>query len=56
MVPDWSFRGLDHPWYQILHHESTFYAILEMCAKFQLPSMIKSVSRTQSYLEEFDGS
>ena len=41
MVPDWGFGGMDHPWYQILHHESKLYIIIELYADFQLPSMIK---------------
>ena len=47
MVPDWSFRGLDHIWYQILDHVSTLYVILELYAYFQLPSVIRNASRTQ---------
>ena len=39
MVPDWSFGGLDYLWYQILHHESILYVILELYANFQLPSL-----------------
>ena len=30
--------------------------ILELCANFQLSSMVKSASRAQSYLEDVDGS
>ena len=56
MVPDWSFGGLGHLWYQILHHKSTLYVILELYTDFQLHSMIRSVSRTPSYLEEVDAS
>jgi len=41
-VPDWSLGGWGHPW----HHRSSWYVILELCAKFQLSSMIWSVSRT----------
>ena len=49
------YGGLDHLWYQILHHESTLYVIREFYANFQLPSMIKSTSRIQSYLEDVNG-
>ena len=56
MVPDWNFEGMSHLWYQFLHHKSTLYVILELYANFQLLSMIKSVSRTQSFLEDIDGS
>ena len=56
MVPGWSFGARGHLWYQILHHKSTLYVILELYANFQLPSIIISVLRTQSYLEDVDGS
>ena len=56
MVPDWSFGGLDHLWYQMLHHESTLSVILQFYADFQLHNMIKSASRIWSYLEDVDGS
>ena len=56
MVPDWSFGGLDHHWYQRLRCESTLYAILELYANCQLPSMIISPYRAQLYMEGIDGS
>ena len=56
MIPNWSFGGLGHIWYQFLHHKSTLYVILELYADFQLPSVIKSASRIRSYLEDIDGS
>ena len=56
MVTDWSFGGLDHLWYQILHHESTLYVILDLYAAFQLPNVIRSASSIWSYLEDTDGS
>ena len=34
MVPDWSFEGLDHIWYQILHHKSTLYVIYMIYPSF----------------------
>ena len=43
-VPDWSFEGWVHPW----HHISLWCAILYLFAKFQLSSMISSMSRTPS--------
>ena len=56
MVPDWSLVGWSPHW----HHESSWYVILDLCAKFQLSSMNGSVSRTplswKSYLEEVEGS
>ena len=55
MVPEWSFIGLDHLWYQNLHHESTLYVIIELFADFQLPSVIRCASRNWSYLEDIDG-
>ena len=42
MVPDWSLGGWGHPW----HHGLSWYMILDSCAKFQLSSMIRIVSRT----------
>ena len=42
MVPDWRLGGWVHSW----HHRSSWYVIFELCAKFQLSSMILSVSRT----------
>ena len=56
MVPDWSFGGLNHLWYQILHQESTLNVILELYADFQFPSTIKTALRIWSYLEDVDGS
>ena len=56
MVPDWSFGGSDHLYYQILHHESTLYVILELYANFQLPGINRSMSRKHSYLDDVDGS
>ena len=56
MVPDWSFGGLGHLWYQMLHNKSTFYVIFEFYTNFQLPRMIKSASKTHSYMEDVDGS
>ena len=56
MVPDWGFGGLGHIWYKILHHKSTLCVILELYANCQLPNMNKSVSRSQSYLEDNEGS
>ena len=44
MVPDWSFGGF-----------GMSYVIIELYADFQLPILIKSASRTQSYLENIDG-
>ena len=41
-VPDWCLGGLGHPW----HHGSSFHVILELFAKFQRSSIIRSVSRT----------
>ena len=41
-IPDKVLRGWGHPW----HHELSWYVILYLCAKFQLSSMIRSVSRT----------
>ena len=55
MVPDWILGGWGHPW----HHESSWYVILDLCAKFQVSSIVRSVSgtsRTQRpYLEDIDG-
>ena len=42
MVPDWILGGWGHSW----HHGSSWYVILDLCAKFQLSSMNRSVSRT----------
>ena len=42
MVPDWRLGGWGHPWC----HGSSWYVNLDLCAKFQLSSMIRSVSRT----------
>ena len=56
IVPDWSFRGLGHLWYQIFCHASTLYVILEFYANFQLPGMIKSALRIQLHVEEVGGS
>ena len=41
-VPDWRLGGSGHLW----HHGSSWYVILDLCAKFQLSSMNMSVSRT----------
>ena len=55
-VPDWSHEGWGLPW----HHGSTLHRIIYLCAKFQLSTMIRSVSRTHPslklYLEVVDGS
>ena len=55
-VSDWRLGGLGHPWY----HISLWYFIIYLCAKFQLSSMHRSVSRTspssKSYLEDAEGS
>ena len=56
MVPDWCFGGLGNLWYKILYHESILYIILELCTDLQLHNIIRSVSRTPSYLEEVDAS
>ena len=42
MVPDWILGGWGHSW----HQGSSWYVILELCTKFQLSSMNRSVSRT----------
>ena len=42
MVPDWIFGEWGHP----CHHESSWYVIIELCAKCHQSSMIRSVSRT----------
>ena len=42
MVPDWIFGGWGHPW----HHGLSRCVIFDLFAKFQLSSMIRSVSRT----------
>ena len=51
-VPDWRLGRWGHPWY----HGSLWYMILDLYAKFQLPSMNRSLSRTplssKSYLED----
>ena len=56
MVTDWVFWWGGHPW----HHGLSWYVVPNLCAKFQLSSMIRSVSRTphpwNPYLEEVDGS
>ena len=54
MDPDWSFGGLGHLGNQSWHHGSMWYVIREIYVNSQLPSMIKSASRTQSYVEEVD--
>jgi hypothetical protein len=41
-VPDWILREWDHSW----HLEWSWYVILDLCAKFQLSSLIRSVSKT----------
>ena len=41
-VPDWSLGWWGHHWY----HGSSLYVIIYLCAKFQLSSMVRSVSRT----------
>ena len=41
-VLDWILGGWGHSWY----HGLSWYVILDLCAKFQLFSMIRSVSRT----------
>ena len=41
MIPDWSLGGWGYPW-----HHGSWYVIIYLCAKFQLSSMIWSVSRT----------
>ena len=55
MVPEWSFQGLGHLWYQMLDPKSTLYVICDLHANFQLPSVIKKASMW-SYLEKVDGS
>ena len=56
MVPDQVLGGCGNSW----HHWSSWYVIIDLCAKFQLSSMIRSVSRTPRsrswYLENIDGS
>ena len=56
MVPDRTLGGWGYPW----RHGSSWYMVLDLCAKFQLSSMIRSVSRTpyplSPYLEDVDGS
>ena len=42
LVPDWRLWGWGHP----RHHGSSWYVILALCAKFQLSSMNRRVSRT----------
>ena len=42
MVPHWILGGWDHSW----HHWLSWYVNLDLCAKFQLSCMNKSVSRT----------
>ena len=42
MIPDWILGRWGHFW----HHGSSWYVILDLCAKFQLSSMNRSVSRT----------
>ena len=42
MVPDWRLGGWGHPW----RHGLSWYVIFDLCAKFQLSSMIRKVSRT----------
>ena len=42
MIPDWRLGGWGHPWCL----GSSSYVILDFCAKFQLSSMNRSVSRT----------
>ena len=42
MVPDWILGGWGHSW----HNGSSWYVIFDLCAKFQLSSMNRSVSRT----------
>ena len=51
MVPEWGLGGLGHLLYQILHHESRLYVILELYA-----DMIRSAPRTLLHFEEVDGS
>jgi len=55
-VPDWILGGWGHSW----HHGLSWYVILDLCAKFQLFSLIRSVSRTprprSPYLEDIEGS
>ena len=41
-IPDWILGGWGHPWY----HGLSLYMIIYLCAKFQLSSMIRSVSST----------
>ena len=43
-------------WYQIWHHESISFFPPELYSNYQLPNMIMSVSRTQTYLKDVDGS
>ena len=56
MVPEWRLGGWGHPW----NHGSSWYVTLDLCSKFLLSSMIRSLSRTppppKSYLEDIDGS
>ena len=56
MFPDWILGGWSHPWC----HGSSWYVILDLCAKFKLSSMNRSVPRTpcpwSPYLEDIDGS
>ena len=56
MVPDWGLGGWGHLWC----YKSSWSEVIDLCAKFQLSSMIRSVSRTtcprSPYLEDVDGS
>ena len=56
MVPDQVLGGLGHTW----HHGSPWHVILDLCAKFQLYSMVGNVSRPPChwwpYLEDIHGS
>ena len=55
MVPDQLLGGQSHPG----HHGSSWYMNLDLCAKFQLASMIRIVPRFPChwwlYLEDVDG-
>ncbi len=55
-VPDWILGGWGHHW----HHGSSWYVIIDLCAKCQLSSMIRSMSRTpcprSPYFEDISGS
>ena len=56
MDPDQILKGWAYPWY----HRSSSYVMVNLCAKFQLSSMIRNMSRNlhprSPYLEDIDGS